>query len=161
MTQAIKDHVDTAKHSIEKTIIDNNKSSTEELQLEIVMNRTGYSSLLETNKLALQELFNEFKMNTENQVRRMIEEYHQRLLKDVNDMVMKHQIELQEQIQKVVYHQTKNALTSHQKTQGKTRFSSTPPDNRVSVPTVGPQPPANTPAPKQIPKTGKTELQKR
>lgn len=140
MKLAIIECVDSAKQTIENTIIEKNKTTNEELKLEIEMNRSGYTSLLETNKLALKELFDDFRSNIEKQVHNLIDEAHKQLIEEVNKLIVKQQTDFLEQNQKAIYHQMKNALSSHykvqgtQKTEGQTqRVQSTPPFGRTNI----------------------------
>lgn len=88
------------------------KQITEDLRLEIQMNRTGYQSLLETNKSTLESLLSNFAENIEHRVKNIMNETLQAFEAKIGTMLAQQKAEYNEENSKIVYHQTKNALAS-------------------------------------------------
>lgn len=129
------------------------KKLSDELKLEIQMNRSGSQTLLETNKTSLEMLFANFTTTIEAQVRGLMTEFMATMTGTIHQMIAKQQAESMEQTSRIVYHQTKNALVSQGRAQSLPRLATSTGNSPVPQnlsPVITAPGPTNIAAPEQL-----------
>lgn len=86
------------------------KGITDELRLELQMNRTGYQTLLETNKSAFENKMTNFSTYIEQRIQILLDKAIEKIETKINEALVQQKVDHMEQNSRIVYDQTKKAL---------------------------------------------------